>query len=334
MNYVRTGLLLAALTALFLVVGYALGGQNGMLIALAIAVVGNVASFWFSDSIVLRLYGAREVGPHDAPAFYGIVQQLAQRAGLPMPRVYLIDTDQPNAFATGRSPEKAAVAATTGLLNGLSREEIAGVMAHELAHVKHRDTLTMTVAATISGAIGALGQIFMFQSMFGRRDENDRGGGLGMIGGLAAMILAPLAASLVQMAISRSREYEADRGGAEICGNPLWLASALGKLESLARGGVINEPAERNPATAHMFIVNPLSGSGFASLFSTHPSMEDRIARLQQMAGAMPAGNAYAPSRGGTASGPWGAAPPPSLGRGRPWEQGPVQRAPRRGPWG
>lgn len=333
MNYVRTGLLLAALTALFLVVGYALGGQNGMLIALAIAVVGNVASFWFSDSIVLRMYGAREVGPSDAPAFYGVVQQLAQRAGLPMPRVYLIDTDQPNAFATGRSPERAAVAATTGLLNGLSREEIAGVMAHELAHVKHRDTLTMTVAATISGAIGALGQVFMFQSMFGRRDENDRGGGLGMIGGLAAMILAPLAASLVQMAISRSREYEADRGGAEICGNPLWLASALGKLESLARGGVINEPAERNPATAHLFIVNPLSGRGFASLFSTHPSMEDRIARLQQMAGAMSTGNAYAPSHAGAAAGPWGPATPPSRGRARPWDNGPVQRS-RRGPWG
>ncbi|TWS99646.1 zinc metalloprotease HtpX [Reyranella sp. CPCC 100927] len=335
MNYIRTGLLLAALTALFLVVGYALGGQSGMLIALVIAVVGNAASFWFSDSIVLRMYGAREVGPQDAPAFYGIVQQLAQRAGLPMPRVYLIDTDQPNAFATGRSPEKAAVAATTGLLNGLSREEIAGVMAHELAHVKHRDTLTMTVAATISGAIGALGQIFMFQSLFGRRDEGDRGGGgLGMIGGLAAMILAPLAASLVQMAISRSREYEADRGGAEICGNPLWLASALGKLEMLARGGVVNEPAERNPATAHLFIVNPLSGGGFASLFSTHPSMEDRIARLQHMAGATSGGDAYAPRPTAAGAGPWGAAPPPARGRGRPWETGPVQRAPRRGPWG
>ncbi len=335
MNYIRTGLLLAALTALFLVVGYALGGQSGMLIALVIAVVGNAASFWFSDSIVLRMYGAREVGPQDAPAFYGIVQQLAQRAGLPMPRVYLIDTDQPNAFATGRSPEKAAVAATTGLLNGLSREEIAGVMAHELAHVKHRDTLTMTVAATISGAIGALGQIFMFQSLFGRRDEGDRGGGgLGMIGGLAAMILAPLAASLVQMAISRSREYEADRGGAEICGNPLWLASALGKLETLARGGVVNEPAERNPATAHLFIVNPLSGGGLASLFSTHPSMEDRIARLQHMAGAMPGGDAYAPRPATAGAGPWGSAPPPARGRGRPWETGPVQRAPRRGPWG
>ncbi|HEX2891348.1 zinc metalloprotease HtpX [Vineibacter terrae] len=337
MNYVRTGLLLAALTALFLVVGYALGGQSGMLIALAIAVVGNVASFWFSDSIVLRLYGAREVGPQDAPTYYGLVQQLAQRAGLPMPRVYVIDTDQPNAFATGRSPQHAAVAATTGLLNGLSREEIAGVMAHELAHVKHRDTLTMTVAATISGAIGALGQIFMFQSLFGRRDEGDRGGGLGAIGAVAAMILAPLAASLVQMAISRSREYEADRGGAEICGNPLWLASALGKLETLARGGVVNEPAERNPATAHMFIVNPLSGGGFASLFSTHPAMADRIARLQQMAGAMPAagGSYYGGATAARPSGPWGAAPatPPRRGPARPWNSGPVER-PRRGPWG
>ncbi len=332
MNYFRTGLLLAALTALFLVVGYALGGQSGLLIALAIAFVGNVISFWFSDSIVLRMYGAREVGPNDAPGYYDVVRQLAQCAGLPMPRVCVIDTDQPNAFATGRSPEKAAVAATTGLLNSLSREELAGVMAHELAHVKHRDTLTMTVAATISGAIGALGQIFMFQSLFGRRDENDRGGGLGMVGGIAAMILAPIAASLVQMAISRSREYEADRGGAEICGNPLWLASALAKLEAHARGGVVNEPAERNPATAHLFIVNPLSGRGLASLFSTHPSMDDRIARLRQMAGAVSGaaaghgGYATAPA----AAGPWGQATAPR-GRG-PWGNGPVQR-PRRRPW-
>jgi heat shock protein HtpX len=322
MNYIRTGVLLAALTALFLVVGYALGGQSGMLIALVMALVGNAVSFWFSDSIVLRMYGAHEIGPQDAPAFYGIVQQMAQRAGLPMPRVYLIDSAQPNAFATGRSPEKAAVAATTGLLDNLSREEIAGVMAHELAHVKHRDTLTMTVAATISGAIGALGQVFMFQSMFGRRDDR---GGVGMIGGLLAMIVAPLAASLVQMAISRSREYEADRGGAEICGNPLWLASALGKLEAVARGGVVNEPAERNPATAHMFIVNPLSGGGFASLFSTHPSMADRIARLEQMAGAM-----VQPAQ---AARPWGE-PSQARQQQRPWDnEGPVQRS-RRGPWG
>jgi heat shock protein HtpX len=335
MNYLRTGVLLAALTALFLAVGYLLGGQRGMLIALVIALVGNVASFWFSDSIVLRMYGAREIGPHDVPWFYSLVGELAQRAGLPMPRVYVIDTAQPNAFATGRSPQKAAVAATMGLLNNLSREEVAGVMAHELAHVKHRDTLTMTVAATISGAIGALGQIFMFQSMFGRRDEGDRGGGLGMIGALAAMILAPLAASLVQMAISRSREYEADRGGAEICGNPLWLASALGKLEAMARGGVVNEPAERHPATAHLFIVNPLSGGSFGSLFSTHPSMEDRIARLHEMAGMMrsPQSQAWetSPVRD---SGPWGPAVPSSSRSRSPWnDDDPVQR-PRRGPWG
>ncbi|HJQ55483.1 MAG TPA: M48 family metalloprotease, partial [Vineibacter sp.] len=228
----------------------------------------------------------------------------------------------PNAFATGRSPEKAAVAATTGLLNNLSREEIAGVMAHELAHVKHRDTLTMTVAATISGAIGALGQVFMFQSMFGRRDGHDRGG-LGMIGGLLAMIVAPLAASLVQMAISRSREYEADRGGAEICGEPLWLASALGKLEAMARGGVINEPAERNPATAHMFIVNPLSGGGFASLFSTHPAMEERIARLHRLAEAWSAGG-----HGGSVRRTGGSVPQTH----QPTDDGPVQR-PGGGPW-
>jgi heat shock protein HtpX len=327
MNYLRTGVLLAVLTALFLLVGYALGGRSGLMIALVMAAVGNLASFWFSDSIVLRLYGAHEVGPQDAPGYYGLVQDLAQRAGLPMPRVYVIDSDQPNAFATGRSPQKAAVAATTGLLNNLSREEIAGVMAHELAHVKHRDTLTMTVAATISGAIGALGQIFMFQSLFGRRDEHDRGGGLGMVGGLLAMIVAPLAASLVQMAISRSREYEADRGGAEICGNPLWLASALGKLEAIARGGVINEPAERNPATAHLFIVNPLSGAGFASLFSTHPAMEDRIARLHQLADAWSMGGQQAPSAAVPRAG--GSVPQSQ----RPWDDGPVQR-PGGGPWG
>ena len=315
MNHLRTGLLLAALTALFLVVGYALGGQGGMLMALGFALVGNFVSYWFSDSIVLRMYGAREVGPDDAPGYYNLVRDLAARADMPMPRVYIIDSDQPNAFATGRSPAHGAVAATTGLLNGLSREEVAGVMAHELAHVRNRDTLTMTVAATISGAIGALGSIFAFSSMFGgHRNGEDRPN---PIVGMAMVILAPIAASLVQMAISRSREYEADRGGAEICGNPLWLASALGKLETIARGGVPNYPAERNPATAHMFIVNPLSGEGLASLFSTHPAMAERIARLHAMAAAMPPlGRGRYPSA--AAAGPWGATPPP-----RP-----------RGPWG
>ena len=301
MNYVRTGLLLAALTALFMVVGQALGGQQGMVIALVVAVGMNFFSYWFSDRMVLSMSGAREVSAAEAPNLYEIVGHLAARAGLPMPRVYLIESDQPNAFATGRDPAHAAVAATTGLLRALSREEIAGVMAHELAHVKHRDILVMSIAATISGAIGMLGNLLMFSSMFGRHDGENR---TNPIAAMAMMILAPLAATLIQMAISRSREFEADRGGAEICGDPLWLASALAKIEAIARGGVPNHPADRNPATAHMYIANPLSGGGLAGLFRTHPAMEERIARLEAMAGAMQAGRYVTRATG--RRGPWG----------------------------
>jgi heat shock protein HtpX len=282
----RTFLLLAGMTGLFVAVGYLVGGQSGMLIAFGIAAAMNVFTYWNSDKMVLRMYGAREVDRNEAPQFYGIVEQLAQRAGLPMPRVFVMQNDQPNAFATGRNPQNAAVAATTGLLQKLSAEEIAGVMAHELAHVKNRDTLTMTVTATLAGAIGMLANFAMFFG--GSRDSNGNSNPLGLIGGLAVMILAPIGAMLVQMAISRSREYEADREGAEISGKPLWLASALGNLHNQAQV-IPNHDAERNPATAHLFIVNPLHGKGADSLFSTHPSMENRIARLRAMAGEGPA---------------------------------------------
>jgi heat shock protein HtpX len=287
MNMFRTGLLLAAMTALFLVAGYLLGGQNGMLIAFVFAIGMNAYSYWNADKVVLRMFNAREVDARSAPRFYGIVEQLAQRAHLPMPRVYVIDSPQPNAFATGRNPENAAVAATTGLLQNLSEDEIAGVMAHELAHVKNRDTLIMTVTATIAGAIGMLANFALFFG--GNRDNNP----LGMVGTILVMILAPIAAMLVQMAISRTREYAADREGAEICGRPLWLASALQKLE-VAASRVDYPAAERNPAAAHLFIVNPLHGGSVKNLFSTHPNMEDRIRKLREMAG------------GSRQTGPWG----------------------------
>ncbi|MBF0353803.1 MAG: zinc metalloprotease HtpX [Alphaproteobacteria bacterium] len=281
MGFARTALLLAGLTGLFLTVGYLIGGQGGVVIALGLALATNLFAYWNSGSMVLSMYGAREVGPNEAPELYQIVQQLARNADLPMPRVYLMDNPQPNAFATGRNPENAAVAATTGLLNLLSPEEIAGVMAHELAHVKNRDTLIMTIAATIAGAIGMLANFAFF---FGGSRSNDEGGGsaLGGIGAILAAILAPIAAMLVQMAISRSREYEADSMGAQICGQPLWLASALGRLES-ASHVIPNRDAQANPATAHLFIVNPLAGGGMDNLFSTHPSMPNRIARLRAM---------------------------------------------------
>ena len=279
MNYMKTALLLAALTAFFLAIGYMLGGRGGLMIALVVALGMNFFAYWNSDKMVLRMANAREVGLSEAPELYGIVQQLAQRADLPMPRVYIIDEDQPNAFATGRNPEHAAVAVNSGLLRHLSREEVTGVLAHELGHVKHRDTLTMTVAATLAGAIGMLANFAFFFG--GSRDENGRP--QNPIVGIAMMILAPLAASLVQMAISRSREYEADRAGAEISGNPLWLASALQRLHEGAHA-IPNATAEANPATAHLYIDNPLSGGGMRSLFSTHPPMEERIARLQAMA--------------------------------------------------
>jgi heat shock protein HtpX len=279
MNYVRTALLLAALTGLFLAVGFALGGEGGLVIAFALALAMNLFAYWNSDKLVLRMYGARQVDKESTPELVGIVEQLVLRAGLPMPRVYVIDTPQPNAFATGRNPEHAAVAATTGLLRTLDHEEIAGVLAHELAHVRNRDTLVMTITATIAGAIGMLANFALF---FGGRRNNP----LGLVGAILLMVLAPLAAALVQMAISRTREYEADRVGSEICGRPLWLAAALAKLDAASRH-VDNPVAENNPATAHMFIVNPLHARSIGSLFSTHPPMESRIRRLREIAGVV-----------------------------------------------
>ncbi len=281
MPYARTAVLLAAMTAIFLGVGFLIGGQSGMLIALVVAAGMNLFAYWRSDKMVLGLYGARAVSKAEAPALHGIVEQLADRAGLPMPKVYLIESDQPNAFATGRNPENAAVAATTGLLRHLTPEEVAGVMAHELAHVRHRDTLIMTITATIAGAVSMLAN---FAFMFGGARGSDNRSGVGPIAMIAAMILGPIAAMLVQMAVSRSREYEADKGGAEISGQPLWLASALEKLGRLTKR-IDNPQAENAPATAHLFIVNPLHVRGLGGLFATHPSLERRIARLREMAG-------------------------------------------------
>lgn len=286
MNTLRTFLLLAAMTAIFLGAGFLLGGEAGMAIAFVIALAMNAYAYWNSDKVVLRLYKARQVDEAGAPEFYRLVAALAQRAGLPMPKVYIIDNPQPNAFATGRNPENAAVAATTGLMARLTRDELAGVMAHELAHVRNRDTLTMTVTATLAGAISMLANFALF---FGGNRNNP----LGFIGTLAMMILAPLAAMLVQMAISRSREYAADRGGAEISGQPLALASALRKIEQIARGSDYRE-AEANPATAHLFIINPLHASKVDGLFTTHPSTAKRIARLEEMAGLVHADRSHA----------------------------------------
>ena len=281
MNTAKTAVLMVGLTVLLVMAGGALGGRTWMIGAFAIAVAMNGFSYWFSDKIVLKMYKAQEVTEKEAPEFYRVVRDLAARAELPMPKVYLIPSDGPNAFATGRNPHHAAVAATRGILKILNREELAGVMAHELAHVKNRDILIGTIAAAIAGAISMLATMAQFAMIFGgfggdRR--GDRGGGI--IGMLAVMILAPIAAMLIQMAISRSREYQADATGAKICGNPLWLASALKKLDIASK----RIPLDANPATAHMFIVNPLRGGGMASLFSTHPPMDDRIARLEKLA--------------------------------------------------
>lgn len=279
MNYARTALLLSGMTGLFLAAGFLIGGEGGILLALVIALGMNLFAYWNSDKMVLRMYGAQQVDEHSAPELFRLVAQLAKRAELPMPKVFIMENDQPNAFATGRNPENASVAATTGLLRNLNQEEIAGVMAHELAHVKHRDTLVMTITATIAGALSMLANFALF---FGNNRDNP----LGFIGVLLVAVLAPLGAMIVQMAISRAREYEADRLGAEICGHPLWLASALGKLE---QGAAVldNSAAERNPATAHMFIVNPLHVHAADKLFSTHPNTANRIQRLRQMVGAM-----------------------------------------------
>ncbi|HEX2257284.1 MAG TPA: zinc metalloprotease HtpX, partial [Afifellaceae bacterium] len=296
MNLVKTAMLLAAMTALFIGVGYLIGGSGGAMFALLLAAGTNLFAYWNSDKMVLRMHNAREVDERAAPEFYGMVRRLAQQGGLPMPKVYIIDTPQPNAFATGRSPDKAAVAATTGLLRELSAEEIAGVMAHELAHVKNRDTLIMTVTATLAGAIAMLGYFAMFT---GGRNSNSP---FGMIGVLLAVLTAPLAAALVQMAISRTREYSADRAGAEISGQPMWLASALEKIERAARGTPM-ETAERSPATAHMFIINPLSGQRMDNLFSTHPATANRIAELRRMAGeAVRGAGVSVPLSGGRAA--------------------------------
>src|SRR5918996_1376504 len=284
MNFARTALLLAAMTALFLAVGYLIAGEGGAMIAFLIALAMNGWAYWNSDKAVLRMHNAQPVTRGSAPELLGLVEQLARRADLPMPAVYLIESEQPNAFATGRSPDHSAVAVTRGLIRSCDSEELAGVIAHELGHIKNRDTLTMTITATLAGAIGFLSQFAFF---FGRDSRNP----LGAIGTILIMILAPLAAMLVQMAISRTREYSADRGGAEICGQPLWLARALQKIEQLARG-VVNERAERNPASAHLFIVNPLRMGGIDSLFRSHPPTADRVRRLRELAGqvAAPAG--------------------------------------------
>jgi heat shock protein HtpX len=290
MPYARTALLLAGMTALFGMVGLLIGGQQGMVLALIFAAGTNLFAWYSSDKMVLKMHNAVEVNARTAPDLVNMVDELARNAGLPMPRVYLIQTDQPNAFATGRNPQNAAVAATTGLLQSLSREEVAGVMAHELAHIKNRDTLIMTITATLAGAIGMLTQFAFF--FRGNRDNP-----LGVVGMLAAIILAPLAAGIVQMAISRTREYEADRIGAEICRQPLWLASALAKIQRAA-SRIDMVSAERNPASAHMFIVNPLHAFAHDKLFSTHPATEMRIAKLQEMADRGMAG----PAR---RAGPW-----------------------------
>ena len=277
-NWLKTSILMAGIMALFGVMGGFIGGSSGMLLALLFAAGMNFFAYWFSDSMVLKMYNAREVDETSAPQFYAMVRELSQRAELPMPRVYLIDEAQPNAFATGRNPQNAAVAATTGILQLLSAREIRGVMAHELAHVRHRDILISTISATMAGAISALANFAMF---FGGRDSEGRSSN--PIASIAVALLAPLAASLIQMAISRSREFEADRGGAEISGDPDALADALAKIDSYARG-IPMPTAEEHPATAQMMIMNPLSGGGIASLFKTHPATEERVARLRAMA--------------------------------------------------
>ena len=277
-NWVKTAILMAAIMALFGIVGGMIGGKSGMLMALVFGGAMNLFSYWFSDTMVLKMYNAQQVDETSAPQFYAMVRELALKAGLPMPKVYIIDEAQPNAFATGRNPEHAAVAATTGIIQLLSARELRGVMAHELAHVKHRDILISTISATMAGAISALANFAMF---FGGRDENGRS--VNPLVGILVAILAPLAASLIQMAISRAREFEADQGGAEISGTPNALADALGKIQVYAEGRIPMAPAEAHPETAQMMILNPLSAGGLRGLFSTHPPTEERIARLRAM---------------------------------------------------
>ena len=329
MSLIRTAFLLLVMTALFIVVGYVLGGQTGILIALGLSIVTHLVSFWSSDKIVLRMHGAIEVDERTAPQFYGIVRDLSARAGIPMPKVCIMKNPQPNAFATGRNPQNAAVCATTGILEILTPQELSGVIAHELAHIKNRDTLTMAMAATIAGAISMLANFSLF---FGSRRDNNSP--IGPIAGIVIALAAPFAAMLIQMAISRSREYVADREGARITGHPLWLASALRKLETM-RKQVRNASAEANPASAHLFIINPLSGRSIDSLFVTHPNTQNRIAALEALAremGELPSNVAeYEPTQRRAEDqadidaeqqpGPWNPARP------RPG-------SPDRGPWG
>jgi heat shock protein HtpX len=283
MNTLKTFTLMAALTALALGIGYLLGGRVGVVIAFGFALLMNFGSYWFSDKIVLGMYRARPVEPSQAPDLYRMVERLSANAGLPAPKLYVIDTPTPNAFATGRDPQHGVVAVTTGILQLLSRDELEGVIAHELAHIKNRDMLTSTIAATMAGAITSIAQMAAWASMFGGHRDDREEGGLGGVGALLMIIVAPIAAALIQMAISRSREYAADADGARICGKPLGLASALSRLER----GVQAIPMNANPATAHMFIVSPLLGGGLASLFSTHPATQERVQRLQALSDQM-----------------------------------------------
>lgn len=317
MNMTKTAMLIALMTVMFMSIGYLIGGSSGMMIALVVAIVTNLFGYWNSDKMVLRMYNAQQVDANSAPDFYRMIAGLAANAGLPMPKVFIINEDQPNAFATGRNPENAAVAATTGLLQRLTPEEVAGVMAHELAHIQNRDTLIMTITATIAGAISMLGNMAFF---LGGNRNNGNNGGLGAIGAIIAMIVAPFAAMIVQMAISRTREYAADRRGAEIAGNPLWLSSALNKIARNAKA-IVNEDAEQNPATAHMFIINPLSGRGADNLFSTHPDTDNRIAALEQLAAEMGvrANSPIKPAPSSPDSGPWGKSKDETTGRRGPW---------------
>jgi heat shock protein HtpX len=311
-NFMKTGLLLAVLTAIFVSMGALVGGQSGLVIAFFLALGLNLLSFWNSDRLVLTMHGAEEVDAASAPEYYRLVQQLAERAELPMPRACIMHNPQPNAFATGRSPSHAAVCVSTGLLETLTREEVAGVIAHELAHIKNRDTLTMTIAATVAGAISMFANMMQFGLLFGGGRDRE-GGGAGLFGMLVTIILAPVAAMLVQLAISRSREYQADRLGAAICGNPLWLASALRKIQHYAQN-IRNPTAESVPASAHLFIINPLIGEGMDNLFSTHPNTENRIAELERLAAewgthggeSTPSGTGAGYGRGGPWGGPWG----------------------------
>ena len=313
-GYIRTALLLAGLTALFAGLGFAIGGEQGMVMAFLLACGMNVFAWWNSDRVVLRMHNAQPIGPQDAPRLYEMTAALAARAGIPMPKLYVIHENQPNAFATGRNPEKGAVAVNTGLLDLMSEREVAGVIAHELAHIKNRDTLIMTITATLAGAIGMLAR---FGFLAGSRNANGRSNPFGPIGLILLVVLAPIAAVIVQLAVSRSREYEADRIGAEIAGDPRGLASALQRLEANKQGRV-NEAAEANPASAHMFIINPLSGLRMDGLFSTHPATANRVAALEELAARVgpPPGGPRIP----------GASPRADA---RPWgEQG------RRNPWG